>query len=66
MLVHGVDEDGSTGIISQNALENTSIKISNSRLRNKEIQPRMRDIPQPLGSELQLGRMNPVEKVHIT
>lgn len=65
VLVHGIDEDGPTCLVTQNALEHTLIKVRNPRLGDKKVEPWVGHLPQSLGPEFQLGLVDPVQEIHV-
>lgn len=65
VFVHGVNEDGPACLIAQNTLEHPLIEVRNPWLGDKKVKPWVRHVPQTLGPELQLGLVDPVQKIHV-
>lgn len=65
VLIHGVDEDGSARLAPQDALEHAPIKVGDPRSGDEQVEPRVRNVPQVLGPELQLGLVDPVQEFHV-
>lgn len=65
MLVHGVDEDGPTGLVPKDATKDPTVKVGDARCRNEEVEPRVWHIPQTLGPELELSLVDSIEEVHV-
>lgn len=56
----GVDEDDAVELAIDERFEDSSVKLRNRRARDEEVKPRMRNLPQSLGTHLNLQVMNSV------
>lgn len=63
--VHGVDEDGPARLVPQDALEHAPIEVGNPRPGDEQVEPRVGNVPQVLGPELQLGLVDPIQEIHV-